>query len=79
MFHRALVHLTVPLYTIATGSIAGNACIHGMTQVTHASITYVSTQVSNKFLHYLCFIQSSLLGPVLPLIVTSFFEDGYSH
>jgi hypothetical protein len=40
----------------AKATRSGNARIHGMTQVTPASIAYVSTQVSDKFLHYLRFI-----------------------
>lgn len=52
----------------AKATRSGNARIHGMTEVTRASIAYVATQVSLPFsrsrchfhIYHLCFILASL-------------------
>ena len=53
---------------------SGCARIHGMTQVTPASIAYVSTQVGHPTIGQTCFVITKLLaGPLCIVLFTSFF------
>jgi hypothetical protein len=58
---------------------SGNARIHGMTQVTPASIAYVATQVSLESVWPTSFIMQRLIGPLCVDIIAHFLEDGHGH
>jgi hypothetical protein len=60
---------------------SGNARIHGMTQVTPASIAYVATQVRTVlFIRCDIFKGHNLMpGPLRTLLLVSFFQDRHIH